>query len=85
MAGESFNKNRQEPTPEARQYHAGFEEGRAMGFREGVASERARLLTVMQTAYLKPDVERNTPEAKALLKMANEVSKEFREIVGGDA
>lgn len=52
------------------QYKAGYDEGEKEGREKG----RREILSLLEERYMQPDVERNTPMAQAILKIAREMS-----------
>ena len=50
---------------------------REEGFREGLKKGHADVFEWLQNAYLSDSVERNTPEADAILKIAREAGAHF--------
>lgn len=55
---------------------------RQEGFQEGVEKGRQEIVDWLQIAYLADDApERGTPEAEAILTVARDASKHFRDLI----
>ena len=79
MAGDAFQKTRKELTPEAKQYHQGVIDGQQIGKREGVAEERARVLSILETMYLYPAVRKGSVTGESILAVTRALAEDFRE------